>query len=384
MKVLLGFIASISLAVLLLAQSAPTAPTISQLFAFSCNSNFSSCPEGFDPTLSPIELADGNFYGVTWWAGQGSSNNGGTVWKATPAGLVTALRTFAFDSSGKFPNGENPVIGFAAGADGNLYGTTESGGSANAGVMYKLTPSGSFEVLHNFCTVSGCQDAAAPIILGKDGNFYGAQSQTVFQLTPQGAWTQIYSLSSSIGSFVGQLVQGSDGNFYGPARSATGICADLLFRLTPNGQFTVLYRFPELEKVTSNMIQASDGNFYGGAEPGIFRLTPAGGFKIIHQMTQAQGQPPTLLLQASDGNLWGISTNGGTAPNRPGTLFHLTTAGTFLGSLQFNCATKGCNPVGLVEGRDGNFYGNAATGGNAPNRNPLGTLFKVTAGLPPR
>lgn len=384
MRPLLGFIPTIFFAASLLAQTTPTAPTISQLFDFSCNANFSSCPQGFDPTLTPVQLADGYFYGVTWWAGQGSSNNGGTVWKATTSGQVTAMHTFAFNSSGKFPNGENPVIGFAAGADGNLYGTTESGGSANAGVMYKLTPSGTFEVLHNFCTLTGCPDAAGPIILGKDGNFYGAQYQTLFQLTPQGNWSQIYSLSSSTGGFLGRLIQGSDGNFYGPARSATGICSDFIFRLTPNGQFTILYNFPELEQVTSNLIQASDGNFYGADYSGIFRLTPAGGFTIIHTMTAAQGLSPTLLLQASDGNLWGLSTNGGTAPNRPGTLFELTTAGKFLMSEQFKCATEGCNPVGMVEGSDGNLYGNAAKGGNAPNRNPLGTFFKVAAGLPPR
>jgi uncharacterized repeat protein (TIGR03803 family) len=385
MKPLLGFLASIAMAISLLAQNAPSAPAISQLFDFSCNGSFSSCPQGFDPTLSPIQLADGNFYGVTWWAGQGSSNNGGTVWKATTAGQVTALHTFVFDSSGKFPNGENPVIGFAAGADGNLYGTTESGGSANAGVMYKLTSSGSFEVLHNFCTLPGCTDAAGPFILGKDGNFYGAQFQTVFELTPQGTWSQIYLLDSSTGTSLGRLIQGTDGNFYGTGRSATRICSDFIFRLTPSGQFTILYNFPELEEVTSNLIQASDGNFYGAGTSGIFRLTPAGGFKIIHQMTAAQGLSPNLLLQASDGNLWGLSTNGGTAPDRPGTLFSLTTAGKMLSSEEFNCTKDGCNPVGMAEGSDGNFYGNAIKGGSAPKRSPLGTFFKVAAGLqPPR
>ena len=380
---LLGLLASL-MSLPLLSQNAPSAPAISQLSDFSCNSNFSSCPKGFDPTLSPIQLADGYFYGVTWWAGFGSSNNGGTVWKATVSGQVIALHTFDFNSSGKFPNGENPVIGFIAGADGNLYGTTESGGSANQGVMYKLTPSGSFQVLHNFCTLPGCPDATAPLILGKDGNFYGAQFQTVFELTPQGVWSQIYLLSSSTGRFLGRLIQGADGNFYGSARSATQICSDFIFRLTPSGQFTILYNFPELEQVTSNLIQASDGNFYGGGTSGIFRLTPSGGFKIIHVMTPAQGQSPTFLLQASDGNLWGLSSEGGTAPNRPGTLFALATAGTFLTSEEFDCTKNGCNPSGMVEGSDGNFYGNAVTGGSAPNRNPLGTFFKVAVGLPGR
>jgi uncharacterized repeat protein (TIGR03803 family) len=383
MKSLLGFLAGMTLATSLFAQNAPSAPAISQLFAFSCNANFASCPEGMDPTLSPIQLADGNFYGVTWWAGHGSSNNGGTVWKGTASGDVTALYTFAFDSSKKFPNGENPVIGFAAGADGNLYGTTESGGSANQGVMYKLTPSGSFEVLHNFCTLPGCTDVAGPIILGQDGNFYGAEHQTVFQLTPQGDWSQIYSLNTAVGSFSGQLIQGSDENFYGSGRSASAPCTGMLFRLTPGGEFTVLYTFPEFQEATSNLIEASDGNFYGGATASIFRLTPSGTFTTIHQMTPAQGQSPTFLLQASDGNLWGLSAEGGTAPNRPGTLFSLTTAGKFLNSQEFNCAKDGCNPLGLVEGNDGNFYGNAISGGSAPKRSPLGTFFKVAAGLKP-
>jgi uncharacterized repeat protein (TIGR03803 family) len=384
MKCFLGFIASISIAVTVMAQTAPVPPTISQLFDFSCNGSFSSCPQGFDPTLSPIQLADGHFYGVTWWAGTGSSSNGGTVWRASATGQVAALHTFAFDSSGKFPNGENPVIAFAAGADGNLYGTTESGGSANQGVMYKLTPSGSFQVLHNFCTLPGCPDGGGPFILGNDGNFYGAQFQTVFELTPQGAWSQIYQLNSSTGTFLGRVIQGSDGNFYGPGRSGSRLCADFIFRVTPSGLFTILYNFPDFEQVTSNLIQASDGNFYGATYSNIFQLTPAGGFKNIHQMTAAQGLTPSFLLQASDGNLWGLSTNGGTAPNRPGTLFTLTTSGIFLGSEQFNCSTEGCNPVGMVEGSDGNFYGSAITGGSAPNRNPLGTFFKVAAGLPPR
>jgi uncharacterized repeat protein (TIGR03803 family) len=389
MKPLFVFLASLLMAVSLFAQTAAVAPPIAQVFDFSCNATFTSCPAGFDPTRSPIQLSDGNFYGVTWWAGQGSSNNGGTVWKATAAGKVTALHTFALDSSGKFPNGENPVMGFAAGADGNLYGTTEQGGSANFGVMYKLTPSGTFEVLHNFCSLPGCPDATGSIILGHDGNFYGAQFQTVFELTPQGVWSSVYVLDASVGTFTGQFIQGKDANFYGVGRTGSGVeDAGFVFQLTPSGQFTILHTLPQFEGVSSNLIQASDGNFYGatslsGPGTGIFRLTPSGGFKIIHQMTAAQGLSPNLLLQASDGNLWGLSSNGGISADRPGTLFTLTTAGQFISSEEFNCVTTGCIPLGMVEGRDGNFYGNAIQGGSAPNRNPLGTFFEVKAGLPP-
>jgi uncharacterized repeat protein (TIGR03803 family) len=90
-------------------------PAISQVFAFSCNSDYSSCPDGMDPTLAPIQLADGNFYGVTWWAGQGNSNAGGTVGKVTPAGKATVVHTFMPNKAGQYPRGENPVIGFCRG-----------------------------------------------------------------------------------------------------------------------------------------------------------------------------------------------------------------------------------------------------------------------------
>ena len=382
MKTVLCLFTALVLAASLAAQSRSSAPEISQVFDFSCNSNITSCPQGFDPTLSPVQLSNGNFYGVTWWAGQGSSANGGTVWKATPAGKVTALHTFA-SSSGAFPEGENPVIGFAAGADGNLYGTTESGGTNNSGVFYKLTPSGSFTVLYNFCSLPDCTDGSAPIMLGQDGNFYGTVrgSDVLFQLTPQGVWSLIYTLSS--GTFGGSLVQDSDGTFYGTGTESN--LAGFVFSLTETGVFTTLHNFGEFVPLTSNIVLASsNGNLYGATGSEIFQVTPTGGFTNIHEMTPAEGLSPSFLLQGSDGNLWGLAVNGGLSSNRPGTLFTLTTSGTFLSSEEFNCTKTGCNPEGMVEGSDGNFYGNAFTGGTAPNRNSLGTFFKVAAGLKPR
>ncbi len=373
----LGLVATLMMAVSALAQNAPP---ISQIFDFSCNASFSSCPQGFDPTLAPVQLSNGNFYGVTWWGGRGSSSNGGTVWRATSSGKVTALHTFAFNAAGNYPRGENPVMGFAVGADGNLYGTTEQGGSANAGVFYKLIPGGGFTVLHNFCTVDNCADAPGPIILGQDGNFYGVvrESNTIFRLTPKGDWSLVYTLAS--GTLSGSLIQGADGTFYGTG--VVGPCdSGFIFSLTQAGVFTTLYDFGVVSLVNSNIILASDGNIYGANGSLVFRLTTSGNLTDIYELSQAQGPSPSFLMQASDGNLWGLSPNGGTDPDRPGTLFTLTTSGTFISSEEFDCSTTGCNPVGMIEGSDGNFYGNAGTGGSAPHRNPEGTFFKVSAGL---
>jgi len=82
MKALIAFVAILVLAAASVAQ--PSSPTISQVFGFWCNSNFTQCPNGFDPTLAPIQLSDGNLYVATWWGGQGNPNAGGTVLELHP------------------------------------------------------------------------------------------------------------------------------------------------------------------------------------------------------------------------------------------------------------------------------------------------------------
>ncbi len=358
----------LSLTAVCLAQ--PSSPSISQVFAFFCTSNFQSCPYGLDPIQAPIRLSDENLYAVTFWGGLGNPNNGGTVDRVSVSGLGFTLHTFA-SVSGSFPMGENPSIAFVEGADGNLYGVTEQGGAHNFGVMYKLSRNGSFQVLHNFCSQPNCLDAAVPITLGSDGNFYGAAYSVFFRITPQGTWTQISTLSQNVGSAV-RLIQASDGNFYGAASVA--------FRIAPSGQFTVLHQFTYPALPTSPLIQANDGYLYGGtggsgSGTGIYRMSLSGYFTFIHQMTDQEGYSPAQLMQASDGNLWGISGF------RSGSFFTISLSGVSLQSGAFNCSTTGCAPLGMIEGPDGNFYGVAGSGGNAPGQYPLGTIFKIAAGL---
>jgi uncharacterized repeat protein (TIGR03803 family) len=280
--------------------------------------------------------------------------------------------------SGRFLGGEHPNIAFLQGADGNLYGITEQGGTNNSGVMYKLARTGSYQILYNFCSLPGCPDAPVSITLASDGNFYGAGYTTFFRITPQGRWTQISTLPQSVGGGV-RLLQASDGNFYG---SASMNLVGAIFRITPTGQFSVVHQFTQDGLgVSSNLLQATDGNIYGatnlsGTGTGIFRLSLSGTFAFIHQMTDSEGFSPGQLLQASDGNLWGLSDF------RSGSFFTITLSGISLQSGAFNCASTGCSPTGMIEAADGNFYGIADTGGNAPGENPLGTIFKIAAGLP--
>lgn len=380
MKSLLTFLANALLLSAALSSSsfAASTPTISQVFGFSCNQNFTACPNGFDPALLPVQLSNGLLYGTTWWAGQGTANAGGTVFQVSTAGKVAVLHTFSPGTGGNFLRGENPVLGFVLGNDGAFYGVTESGGAHKAGVFYKVTTSGAFQVLYNFCSLPGCPDGPGAIVLGNDGNFYGAEYETIFRLTPQGKWTLVYGLNASTDGAALTLIKGSDGNFYGTGTKANE--TGTLFQVTPAGQFTLLYTLAQFELTTTSLVEGTDGNFYGGISGGIFQFTPSGTFTVIAQLTQAEGPTPSFLLQASDGNLWGLARSGGIDPMRSGTVFSVSTTGAILSYAPFICEKTGCNPESMLQGSDGKFYGVAITGGSAPI-NPLGTVFKIDAGL---
>jgi uncharacterized repeat protein (TIGR03803 family) len=140
----------------------------------------------------------------------------------TADGAFTVLYSFQL-------TGWSPSSSLIQASDGNLYGTTAwGGGSSNCyasngcGTVYKITPQGVFTALYSF------NEAAGPFYLleASDGNFYGQLLTaargptatrgcgTIFQLTPGGALTTLYSFSRSDGSQPGQLIQATDGNYY--------------------------------------------------------------------------------------------------------------------------------------------------------------------------
>jgi uncharacterized repeat protein (TIGR03803 family) len=198
------------------------------------------------------------------------------------------------------------------------------------------------------------------------------------------------------------LIQGFDGNFYGETRLgvSSGQCQSYhcgtIFRMTPQGEVTTLYSFcTEANcldgQLPNTLLQATDGNFYGttligGALKGgtLFRITPAGEFTILHsfcaQRTCAEGANPTGLMQAADGDLYGTAFEAGVGY---GTVFKVTTAGSFTTFYTFTSATGSFPTAGLIQGRDGNFYGTtSATGASAcfQEFSSCGTVFRLTPG----
>jgi uncharacterized repeat protein (TIGR03803 family) len=369
-----------------LVQGQGSTPTISQLFAFYCNSHNNSCPFGVQPALSPLQFANGNLYGVTLLGGQGN-NGGGTVWQVSTAEKTAVVHTFRPSAPGKYAGGRSPVIGFVEGSDHNLYGFSQYGGSANRGVMYKLLPSGGFQVLHNFCTGS-CTDIPGPMILGQDGNFYGVQSSgaAIFRMTPTGTYSVVLALNPVTQGAAANLIQGKDGNFYGTGALGSETECDqqgIVFKMTPAGTYSILYTFATAEFPSATLVQASDGNLYGSVASTIFRLTPAGVFSTIYTFQGEDGFGVVQMQQASDGNLWVVTQDGGPEPALPGEIFAVTLQGAKIAAVALDCATTGCGPTGMIQGADGAFYGIAQLGGLAPREVPLGTVFRVEAGLPP-
>jgi uncharacterized repeat protein (TIGR03803 family) len=269
-----------------------------------------------------------------------------------------------------------------------------------------------------------------PLLQASDGNFYGTTRAgganrcrdydnmcgTVFRVTPGGAETVLYSFGASAtdGNWpAGPLIQGSDGALYGLASFGGAHGAGTLFRITLNGTYSTIYSFgakPGDGAVPiGRVLQASDGNFYGATSTGgtnhcnniptsggncgtIFRVTPDGAETILHSFgafPSDGSQPNGSLFQASDGNLYGTTVNGGAntcsnsnQTNSCGTVFRITPAGAETIIYSFGASfTDGMAPQGpLIQGSDGALYGTTGAGGGGRCGGDFGcgTVFRMT------
>ena len=305
----------------------------------------SGCADGEYSYATPVQDADGNFYGTTYLGG---SKGDGTVFKMSPSGTLTTLHDFGGS------DGSQPLAGLAAGSDGNFYGTTNLGGSHNSGSVFKITPTGQFTTLHSFCSKTACadgQNSYAGLIQATDGNLYGTTLSggshgdgTVFKVSHSGTFSTLYSFCSHNGCADGEfpqtgLVQASNGRLYGTTILGGAYGSGTIFELTLSGTLTTLYNVcpqigcPDGNYLYASLIQATDGNLYGIMQVGgahgsgtIFKITLSGVLTTLYsfcsQPSCADGQYPAAgLLQASNGKLYGTTADGGT--HGDGTVFSI-------------------------------------------------------------
>jgi uncharacterized repeat protein (TIGR03803 family) len=247
---------------------------LTTLYRFCLQSN---CPDGAFPVAQLVEGRDGNFYGTTVF---GAAYGGGTVFKITPAGALTTLYNFCAQTG--CADGYAPYAGLVQGTDGNFYGTTSSGGVNDGGTVFKITPAGALTTLYNFCV--GCEDGYNPyagLTEGLDRNFYGTtyyggmdSNGTVFKITPLGVLTTLYSFCAQSNCADGAnpyagVVQGTDGRFYGTTYGGGVNGNGTLFKMTPLGVLTTLYSFCAEASCAdgalpyAGLLQATNGRFYG-------------------------------------------------------------------------------------------------------------------------
>lgn len=327
--------------------------------------------------------------------------------------VVSQAQTLTTLASFNLTDGEEPGYGaLVQGADGNFYGTTEGGGNNFEGTVFKVTPAGTLTALYSFCSQAACADGSDPLaglIQGSDGNFYGTTFQggvtghgTVFKVTPSGTLTALYSFCSQGSAGIcddgenpqAGLVQASNGNFYGTTSSGGANSWGTVFKITLSGALTTLYGFSDGDDGATpraGLIQASDGNFYGTTEGDlastfgtVFKITPGGALTTLHTFcfqvscvdstTPADGETPYAgLIQASDGNFYGTTPEGGA--NGGGTIFKITPGGTLTTLYSFSVGIDGGNPyAGVIQATDGSLYGTTFGGGTGPD----GTVFKLT------
>ena len=342
---------------------------------------------GVNPQMGAlVQGSDGNLYGTTL---EGGANIKGAIFKVTPAGVLTALYSFAGT------DGQSPMAGLVQASDGNFYGTTNAGGANSSGTIFKVTPSGTLTTLYSFCALSNCTDgknSMAGLVQASDGNLYGTTTAggangdgAIFKITLAGAYSTLYSFSGPDGSApYAPLMQAADGNLYGVTGGGGSTGAGTIFKITLAGALTTLHSFNTTDggEPYGALIQATDGNFYGTTERGgtnnfgtVFKITPAGAFASLYSFAETDGEQVYAgLVQASDGNLYGTTYGGGV--NGFGTIFKITLAGAL--TVVHSLATAdGTQPLGtLMEAADGNLYGTAEMGG----ANGYGTVFKLSVG----
>jgi len=392
-----------------------------------------------------VQGANGNFYGTTQNGGTHNSNQSctgygcGTVFEVTPAGKLTTIYNFC---SQKNCADRAVPSALVLGANGNLYGTTASGGANNAdicagggvggcGTFFEITPAGKLTTLHSFCAQQNCADGSAfTLVQATNGNFYGAGGGgnqngdagcptgcgTIVEITPKGKLTTVYSFcpgtSCTDGEFPQSVMQASNGNFYGVTLYGGTIGWGAVFELTPAGKLTVLYSFCNAANCADGvqpsgmLTQATNGNFYGTTRYGgvnyggtAFELTPTGKLTILHrfcsQTNCKDGSNPLAgLVEGTDGNFYGTTYAGGTAQSTLcsgcGTAFEIAPGGKLSTLYNFcsrtNCTDGALPTQALMQATNGTFYGLTDFGGanlGCINGGSCGEVFSFSVGLGP-
>jgi len=405
-------------AIALLAIAAPSA---NAQFTLDVLHNFAGGTDGSYPQGGIIQDADGNFYGTTAFGGVNCMPAGcGTVYKIDKNGQYTVLYRFQGGNDGAAPR-----AGLARDTAGNLYGTTQGQGGVGAeSTVFKVDKGGHETVLFIFenSKKDGCCADAAPV-LDAAGNLYGTtpfgidENGVVYKIDVHRKVSVVHTFTDIADGALpyGGLVIDASGNLYGATvnggddlkkrscytdyNSVFEYGCGTIFKITPSGEFSVLYRFHGSADGGNPVSVVLDpaGNLYGVTDSGgdlkcsvvftsgcgtIFKIDTAGKFSVLHTFHPNPVTNPMYnnLFLDSKGNIYG--SNQENAFSEAGTLFELDTTGKYSVLYTFTNPSDGRGISGVLLAPNGDFYGTFGTGGGVPDCGfdgaGCGTVFKLT------
>lgn len=288
-----------------------------------------------------LRAVSGNFYGVT---ARGGASARGTLYRYTP-GTGTALVLAYTTSAGSLGEGS-----LTLGADGLLYGVGREGGASSRGSIYKVTTAGVRTRIISFTGSAGAAPGGrpcGPLVLAGDGNFYGltedggtANVGVIFRLTAAGVYTALHHFTATgPRSPQGGFILGNDGLLYGTTSAGGADDAGTLIRFMPTSSvLEVLGEFTGLSGATPGAIPmgeltlGTNGTIYGMTAAGgdfdegaVWRYSASAGLETLFSFTGQSGAAPGsaadtdgagLILSGglafgSDGELYGVSAGGG-------------------------------------------------------------------------
>ena len=290
---------------------------------------------------------------------------------------------YSFKNNGKDPSTPSSLI---LSSDGNLYGTSASGGTHGAGTVFKMTTKGALTVLHSF---NGDTEGTAPSSVARDirqGNIYGTTTSTVFKMVAGKGGT--YTLSTLYsGTIVGGFQSAtldSSSNLYGIAQTCTTHPVNpCLFEIPNGGEWEIIYSFVSGDpySLLGNILINNSGDLYVSAAYG---GTDFYGYVLEIGSGVQVGPPdfsfPDSLRQDAAGDIYGLATEyADSTPPVYGSVWETTVDGVSSTLYSF---TDGSSPVGSFSiDKSGNVYGTVfGTAWSVFKVTPGGVLTTIYAG----
>jgi uncharacterized repeat protein (TIGR03803 family) len=317
-------------------------PSGTETVLYSFCPSYPTCPDGEYPSGNLVLDGNGNLYGTTSNGGSSQGAGYGVVFEVAPDGAEKVLYIFI-----GIPDGAYPFAGLVMDSKGNLYGTAADGGADDWGTVFEITAAGTEKTLYSF---TGGSDGGIPIaglVMDGNGNLFGTTYSgghpgckykqgcgVVFKVIPGGTESVLYSFTGGADGANpnGGVILGAQGNIYGTTSLGGSAKLGTVYELNTAGQETVLHTFTKGSDGAypyGGVISDGQENLYGTTYKGgskkhgtVFELSANETETILFSFTGKTGSNPYAgVIRDMQGNLYGTTAKGGA--HKYGTVYRI-------------------------------------------------------------